>query len=286
MADSGQARGGTPPTACRPDPDGPIVQNEPNSRRPGLGLGAGVPLSPLWSPGQLRETNPIPAAGEKRQVLCGDEVMVDRTFYKPRRNKANFSIANCGLATDLRRDNRLCKTNPIPGYARGTRPGGRRTRGNRAKQSQTWAGWDTWGKVHQGANCAKQSQFSDRDRLPHHSSPCHLRKTNPIPVAGWFCARRNIKDNALRRHYKHRADHAKQTQSPADRISHHSTILSFHHSSRSVCSTHPAQDHGNVEGRTIPTRVNAVLQTAWTHGDDCANNDGLVGRFPSSLEAG
>ncbi len=38
---------------------------------------------------------------------------MNRTPKRLRQNKANFSIADCGLATDLRRADRLCETNPI-----------------------------------------------------------------------------------------------------------------------------------------------------------------------------
>jgi hypothetical protein len=41
----------------------------------------------------------------------------------------------------------------------GARPRGGGTRGNPAKRSQTWAGWDIWGTAHGEANGTKQSQL-------------------------------------------------------------------------------------------------------------------------------
>jgi hypothetical protein len=46
-------------------PGGRRMRNKANSRQPGRGPGIGVPLSPLCSPGQLRQTNPISAAGRE-----------------------------------------------------------------------------------------------------------------------------------------------------------------------------------------------------------------------------
>jgi hypothetical protein len=71
-----------------------------------------------------RQTKPIPLERREGQVLCGKEVMVNWTCNRLRQNKANLSIADCGLDTDLRRDapcglpprtraGRSCKTNPI-----------------------------------------------------------------------------------------------------------------------------------------------------------------------------
>jgi hypothetical protein len=46
-----------------------------------------------------------------------------------------------------------CKTNPISSSLTETR------RPNCAKQSQTWAGWDIWGRRIRGGDCAKRTQF-------------------------------------------------------------------------------------------------------------------------------
>jgi hypothetical protein len=71
------------------------ARNEPNSSIADFGLrigdrpAAGRPLRP---PGQglVVQTNPIPAAGTKRQVLCGKGVMVNHTCNRLRPNKPNL----------------------------------------------------------------------------------------------------------------------------------------------------------------------------------------------------
>ncbi len=117
-------------------PGGRRMRNKANSRQPGRGLGIGVRLSPLCSPGQLRQTNPIPAAGKKRQVLCGKVFMVNSTVYRPRQNKANLGevssvkcqvlsrasrassprsllASNSTLYTSNSAEGRSCETKPI-----------------------------------------------------------------------------------------------------------------------------------------------------------------------------
>ena len=46
----------------------------------------------VWDAGQSCETNPIPAAGKKWQVLCERGVMVNCSVHRPRQNKANLAI--------------------------------------------------------------------------------------------------------------------------------------------------------------------------------------------------
>ncbi len=68
------------------------------------------------------QTNPIPAAGKKRQVLCERGFMVNRTVYRPRQNKANCQKQ--GIEAVSRRcragqglgtwdDGQMYRTNPI-----------------------------------------------------------------------------------------------------------------------------------------------------------------------------
>ena len=55
-----------------------------------------------------------------------------------------------------------CETKPILAARRRSRAGTPDPRrGDYAKQSQTWAGWDVWGAREERANHAKQSQFLD-----------------------------------------------------------------------------------------------------------------------------
>jgi hypothetical protein len=89
----------------------------------------------------------------------GKGVMTNRTCNGPRKNKANLGevpsvkcqvlsragrasspgslpTSNFTLHTSDSAEGRSCQTNPIPGYAGGTRPGGMGSGTNRAKQSQ------------------------------------------------------------------------------------------------------------------------------------------------------
>jgi len=86
-----------------------------------------------------------------------------------------------------------CKTKPIRRRPHGVRgmKCAKRTQFRRsagpwrqksAKQSQTWAGWDTWGTAHpEGANRAKQSQFA-AGWTPHHSIVPSFQYSKPTPI--------------------------------------------------------------------------------------------------------
>ncbi len=108
---------------------------------------------------------------QDEQVLCRKALMVNSTLHRPRQNKANFPMVDCGLATDLRRDDRLCKTNPIPRLRirKGLRPAAWACAGRLYKQTQLDRG-----------KRAKRSQFRRWRRVGRGQS-C---KTNPISLVG------------------------------------------------------------------------------------------------------
>ncbi len=139
--------------------------------------------------GESCETNPISAAGMKRQMLCGKGVMVNRTSDGPRQNKANcpkrgteavsrlrisdcgLRIADCGLSTDLWHGDRLCKTNPISpvGHGRG------------------WSQSCETNPISAAAAVEKphySSIPSFQHSSPHTWDEGQMRKTNPIPPGG------------------------------------------------------------------------------------------------------
>jgi hypothetical protein len=134
----------------------------------------------------LSKQSQLAAARREGQVLYGKRVMVNWTGKGWRRNKANSSIADCGLGVENRRA-ASGPRGPIVPNKPNSEEGTGRGRGDCAKQSQTWAGWDIWRMACQGgANRAKQSQFASGRDTPafHHSNiPTRWRscETKPIP---------------------------------------------------------------------------------------------------------
>jgi len=106
-----------------------LVQNKANSRQPGHGLGIGVPSYPSALPIDCAKQTQFPAAGKKRQVLGRKGVMVNRTVYGSRQNKANLAITGrCPVGRGLGdegRGARCAKRSQFRGRSGRTRAGER-----------------------------------------------------------------------------------------------------------------------------------------------------------------
>ncbi len=132
--------------------------------------------------GLSRQTKPICLGRAEKTIAKGGGLDAATRGGQACKTKpiSRFRIADCGLRTGDRfvarrrssnlpsrgRAGRLCETNPISGGRDSLLfhcpiilpfPSG----ANRAKQSQTWAGWDVWGSARQeGAKGAKRTQLS------------------------------------------------------------------------------------------------------------------------------
>ncbi len=118
----------------------PIVQNKPNSS-----------IADCAKQTQFRQRE------KRRQVLCGKEVMVNRTFDRPWQNKANWPLGRCRAGTPNPRgvEGQSCETNPI------RRNELRQTNPISAAGEEEVSAWRerTYGELHTSQALAKQSQF-------------------------------------------------------------------------------------------------------------------------------
>ncbi len=152
-----------------------LCETKPNLGRVGHLSHGGRRRGATWPQSETCKTNPIPGPA-RWNAASGTRANVQ--------NEANSSIADCrnGAGQPASAFGGVVRLRTVlnkPNSGR-CRPG-RGSRGvargvNRAKQSQTWAGWGTWRMARQGgANGAKQTQFG----VPSHEEGCCREQTKP-----------------------------------------------------------------------------------------------------------